>query len=228
MHAQRGLSLLFVLAIWVTAAPLVGPSNMWAASSQEPTFQERYPRYRLRPGDVLELNFLFSPEFNQSVVIQPDGYVNLRGVADLRVQDKTVPDVVELLQAAYSKILRDPAITVELKEFEKPYFVVGGEVTKPGKYDLRGDTTVLEAITIAGGVSDKSRTSQVLLFRRVSNDWVEVKEVDMRRMLRERDLSEDLHLRPGDMVLVPKSTFSKLARFIPVPSLGMYFNPLFR
>src|SRR5437016_11533344 len=127
-----------------------------------------------------------------------------------------------------SKILRDPTITVELKEFEKPYFVVGGEVTKPGKYDLRGDTTVLEAITIAGGVSDKSRTSQVLLFRRVSNDWVEVKEVDMRRMLRERDLSEDLHLRPGDMVLVPKSTFSKLARFIPVPSLGMYFNPLFR
>ena len=50
----------------------------------------------------------------------------------------------------------------------------------------------------------------------------------MRRMLRERDLSEDLHLRPGDMVLVPKSTFSKLARFIPVPSLGAYFNPLFR
>ena len=228
MHGQRRLRLLFVLATLVTAAPLVGRSNIWAQSNHEPTFQERYPRYRLRPGDVLELNFLFSPEFNQSVIIQPDGYVNLRGVADLRVQDKTVPDVVELLQAAYSKILRDPAITVELKEFEKPYFVVGGEVTKPGKYDLRGDTTVLEAITIAGGVSDKSRTSQVLLFRRVSNDWVEVKEVDMRRMLRERDLSEDLHLRPGDMVLVPKSTFSKLARFIPVPSLGMYFNPLFR
>ena len=228
MHAQRILSLLFVLAILVPAAPPVGRSNIWAQSNREPTFQERYPRYRLRPGDVLELNFLFSPEFNQSVIIQPDGYVNLRGVADLRVQDKTVPDVVELLQAAYSKILRDPAITVELKEFEKPYFVVGGEVTKPGKYDLRGDTTVLEAITIAGGVSDKSKTSQVLVFRRVSDDWVEVKQVDMRRMVRERDLSEDLHLRPGDMVLVPKSMFSKLARFIPVPSLGMYFNPLFR
>ena len=50
----------------------------------------------------------------------------------------------------------------------------------------------------------------------------------MRRMLRERDLSEDLHLRPGDMVLVPKSLFSKLSRFIPVPTLGAYFNPLFR
>jgi len=228
MHRQRRLSLLFVLATLVTVAPMVGRSDIWAQSNHEPTFQERYPRYRLRPGDVLELNFLFSPEFNQSLVIQPDGYVNLRGIPDLRVQDKTVPEVVEILQAAYSKILRDPAITVELKEFEKPYFVVGGEVTKPGKYDLRGDTTVLEAITIAGGVSDKSKTSQVLLFRRVSDDWVEVKQVDMRRMLRERDLSEDLHLRPGDMVLVPKSLFSKLSRFIPVPSLGMYFNPLYR
>ena len=228
MHGQRRLSLLFVLATLVTVAPMVGRSDIWAQSNHAPTFQERYPRYRLRPGDVLELNFLFSPEFNQSVVIQPDGYVNLRGVPDLRVQDKTVPDVVEMLQAAYSKILRDPAITVELKEFEKPYFIVGGEVTKPGKYDLRGDTTVLEAITIAGGVSDKSKTSQVLLFRRVSDDWVEVKQVDMRRMLRERDLSEDLHLRPGDMVLVPKSLFSKLSRFIPVPTLGAYFNPLFR
>ena len=228
MHAPRTMRLLFVVAILVTAAPSIGRFEIGAQTNREPNFQERYPRYRLRPGDVLELNFLFSPEFNQNVVIQPDGYVNLRGVADLRVQDKTVPDVVEMVQAAYGKILRDPAITVELKEFEKPYFVVGGEVTKPGKYDLRGDTTVLEAITIAGGVSDKSKTSQVLVFRRVSDDWVEVKQVDIRRMVRERDLSEDLHLRPGDMVLVPKSMFSKLARFIPVPSLGMYFNPLFR
>ena len=61
MHAQRILSLLFVLAILVPAAPPVGRSNIWAQSNREPTFQERYPRYRLRPGDVLELNFLFSP-----------------------------------------------------------------------------------------------------------------------------------------------------------------------
>src|SRR5437016_9986984 len=122
-----------------------------------------------------------------------------------------------------SKILRDPTITVELKDFEKPYFVVGGEVAKPGKYDLRGDTTVVEAITIAGGVSEKSKTSKVLLFRRVSDDWVEVKEVDMKRMLHEQDLSEDLHLHPGDMILVPKSVFAKITRFIPVPTLGRYF-----
>src|SRR5947208_17121699 len=106
MHAQRILILLFVLASLVPAAPPVGRSNIWAQSNHEPTFQERYPRYRLRPGDVLELNFLFSPEFNQSLVIQPDGYVNLRDIPDLRVQDKTVPRVWEILHGADKHIPR--------------------------------------------------------------------------------------------------------------------------
>jgi len=226
MRVQQRLGLTFVFGILLIASPRAGLSNVSIQSNQEPSFQERYPRYRLRAGDVLELNFPFSPEFNQSVGVQPDGYINLRGIGEIRVQDKTTPEVVESLRTAYSKILRDPTITVELKDFEKPYFVVGGEVAKPGKYDLRGDTTVVEAITIAGGVSEKSKTSKVLLFRRVSDDWVEVKEVDMKRMLHEQDLSEDLHLHPGDMILVPKSVFAKITRFIPLPNLGMYFNPI--
>jgi len=225
MRADRKLGFGFALGMLLMAYPLAGHPNLSSQSNQQPSFQEHFPRYRLRPGDVLELNFTFTPEFSQSVIVQPDGYINLRGVGEIRVQDKTTPEVVEVLRAAYGKILRDPAITVELKDFEKPYFVVGGEVAKPGKYDLRGDTTVVEAVTVAGGVTDKSKTSKVLLFRRVSDDWVEVKEVDMKRMLRERDLSEDLHLHPGDMILVPKSALSKITRFIPVPTLGLYFNP---
>ena len=212
----------------VPPAVAAGGSGDEADRGQSPVLQHRNRRYQLHSSDVLELNFPYTPEFNQAVTVQPDGYVTLRGVESIKVDGKTLPELVDLLRTSYAKILHDPVINVELKDFEKPYFIVGGEVTKPGKYDLRGDTTVLEAITIAGGVSDKSKTSQVLVFRRVSDDWVEVKQVDMRRMVRERDLSEDLHLRPGDMVLVPKSMFSKLARFIPVPSLGMYFNPLFR
>ncbi|PYS54376.1 MAG: hypothetical protein DMG13_08440 [Acidobacteria bacterium] len=225
MRADRKLGFGFALGMLLMAYPLAGHPNLSSQSNQQPSFQEHFPRYRLRPGDVLELNFTFTPEFSQSVIVQPDGYINLRGVGEIRVQDKTTPEVVEVLRAAYGKILRDPAITVELKDFEKPYFVVGGEVAKPGKYDLRGDTTVVEAVTVAGGVTDKSKTSKVLLFRRVSDDWVELKEVDMKRMLRERDLSEDLHLHPGDMILVPKSALSKITRFIPVPTLGLYFNP---
>src|SRR5947209_7212947 len=84
----------------------------------------------------------------------------------------------------------------------------------------RGDTTILQAVAMAGDFKPQSRSSQVLLFRRVSDDWVEVKELDLKRMLRSRNLNEDPHLRPGDMVFVPKSRWSKFDRFIPVPTLG--------
>jgi polysaccharide biosynthesis/export protein len=219
-------SLVCVMAavvLLIPAASLIG--------NQAPVLQskeDRYPRYRLRSGDVLDLNFPFTPEFNQTVSVQPDGYINLRGVGDIRVQDKTTPEVVETVRAVYGKILRDPIITVELKEFEKPYFVVGGEIARPGKYELRGDTTLTEAISIAGGFNEKSKTSEILLFRRVSDAWAEVRKVDLKQMLRDGDLREDLRLRPGDMVLVSKSTMAKIGRFIPVPSLGMYFNPITR
>jgi polysaccharide export outer membrane protein len=195
-------------------------------AGQEPTFQERHPRYRVHAGDVIAFNFSFTPEFNQTVAVQPDGYITLREVSDIQVQDKTTPEIVEAVRAAYSKVLRDPVITIELKDFEKPYFVVGGEVSRPGKYDLRGDTTVIQAVTIAGGLNDRGKSSEVLLFRRVSKDTVEVKRVDIKRMVSSKDLSEDMHLREGDMILVPRSNMSKIARFIPVPTLGMYFNPL--
>ena len=136
MSVQQRLGLIFLFGFLLIAAR-VGFSNVSAQSNQEPSFQERYPRYRLRAGDVLELNFPFSPEFNQSVGVQPDGYINLRGIGEIRVQDKTTPEVVESLRTAYSKILHEPVIHVELKEFEKPYFLAGGEFARPGKYELR-------------------------------------------------------------------------------------------
>jgi len=193
---------------------------------QEPAFQERYPRYRLRPGDVMELTFPFTPEFNQTVTVQPDGFINLKGTADLRVEGKTTVEVVDSVRAAYVEILHDPTIDVKLAQFDKPYFVVGGEVTHPGKYDFTVDTTVTQALAIAGGFTEKAKRREVLLFRRVSPEWAEVKKINVSGMVDKRDLSEDLYLRPGDMVLVSKSQISKITRFIPIPSLGMYFYPI--
>ena len=229
----RLVPILFTLLAFDTAdaqrqpgtSMVTGDESVRAESIQGPILQQRFPRYRLRAGDVLDLNFPFTQEFNQTVTVQPDGYISLRGGGDLHIQDKTVPELIEAVRSAYSKILRDPVITVELKDFEKPYFIVGGEVARPGKYDLRGDTTILEAVTMAGDLKAQSNSSQVLLFRRASKDLVEVKQLNLKRILRTRNLAEDTYLRPGDMVFVPKSILSKLDRFMPVPSLGMFFNP---
>jgi polysaccharide export outer membrane protein len=110
-------------------------------------------------------------------------------------------------------------------EFDKPYFIVGGEVGHPGKFELRGDTTMTQAVAIAGGFTENAKHSQVWLFRRVSNDWAETQQLDLKKMLKSGNLREDAHLRPGDMLYVPKNTISKMKHFIPVATLGTYFNP---
>lgn len=187
--------------------------------------QRRNPRYRLSKGDTFDLDFPFTPEFNQTVIVQPDGFISLRGAGDLRVEGLTIPELTESLRASYARILRQPVISVLPKDFDKPFFIAGGEVGHPGKYDLRGDTTVTQAVAIAGGLNDTAQQSQVLLFRRVSDQWVEVKNINLKQVLHAQNLNEDPRLRPGDMIFVPKSRLSRLKRYIPTPGLGLYFNP---
>lgn len=189
----------------------------------QPTLQSRDQRYRLERDDVFDLEFVLTPEFNQTVTVQPDGYISLRGVGDVKVLGQTVPEVSTTIRAAYADILDNPPIAIVLKDFEKPYFVAGGWVGKPGKYDLRGETTLSQAIQVAGGLRDGAKTSQVILFRSSSNNWVEVKKLNVKDILTAKDTREDVRLQPGDMFLVPKGTFAKIEPFIPRATLGAYF-----
>lgn len=194
-----------------------------STGTTDPQLQQRYPRYRIQAGDQFDLNFELSPEFNQPAVeVQPDGFVALRNVGDVHVAGQTVPELTETLRMAYGKILHDPLISVVLKDFQKPYFIADGQIGKPGKYDLRGDTTLTQAIAIAGGFTDNSKHSQVLLFRRVDDQWTEARIINVKKMEKEGKLKEDPFLHPGDMLFVPKSTYSKIERYIPSVNVGTY------
>jgi polysaccharide export outer membrane protein len=182
-------------------------------------------RYRINPSDTLELSFQLTPEFNQTVTVQPDGYITLRDVGDVQASGRTLPELTDAIKTAYSRILHDPVISVDPKDFEKPYFVVGGQVGKPGKFDYRGEVTLTEAIAIAGGFTDASKHSQVLLFRRVSDQWTEARIIDVKKMMASKNLQEDPELKPGDMLFVPKNSISKIKPFLPTTSAGVFAQP---
>lgn len=228
LKTRIAAALLLSLASALCSAQQVVSENVPAktATDSAPQLLTRDARYKIAPGDSFDLNFELSPEFNQTAVaVQPDGFVTLRGVGDLNVQGQTVPELTQTLRGAYNKILNDPIISVVLKDFEKPYFVADGQIGKPGKYDLRGDTTLTQAIAIAGGFKDSSRHSQVLLFRRVSDQWMEAKVINVKQMEKSGNLKEDPMLHPGDMLFVPKNTMSKIDKFFPSASMGTFFRP---
>jgi len=185
----------------------------------------RRPLYRLKPSDVVEVTFTVAPEFNQTLTVQPDGYVMLKDAGLIQVQGLTAPEFLKAVEKAYAGYLHNPQAAVSLKDFERDYFIVGGEVGKPGKYELRSDTTVAEAVQIAGGLTEQAKHSQVVLFRKVNDDLVETRVLNLKKMLKQNGLQEDAHLKPGDLVYVPQNTISKLAHYISPPSVSMYINP---
>jgi polysaccharide export outer membrane protein len=212
----------FVAAVAVSATAQQLPATtsdvadapIAAASPDDPDTEWTHwtgGRYRITPGDVLEVTFPFVPELNQTVSVQPDGFITLKDIPDLRAQGRTVMQVKADVIAAYASFVREPVVTVSLKEFEKPYFVAGGEVAKPGRYELRGATTLTQALAVAGGTTNGANTSRVVLMRRYGLDEVEVKQINVKRMYARKDLSEDPVLRPGDTIVVPKSALGKLA-----------------
>ncbi len=216
------------LAILTAALLLTSNPSLAAQQSAQTNAQtdirHRDGRYRLCASDVIALTFPLTPEFDQTINIEPDGFASLAGAGDVRLEGLTIDESVAAIRTAYASILHDPLVTIELKDFNRPYFIVGGEVNHPGKYDLRGDTRATEAIAIAGGFNDASKHSQVLLFRKVNNDWYEVKPLNLKRILQGHDVNEDPEVRAGDMLYVPQNTISKIKKFIPSSGMGAYYQ----
>jgi polysaccharide biosynthesis/export protein len=215
------------LAADATGPQSSGPTivNPTQADPDRPALQHRdTSRYRLCASDVIALTFAQTPEFNETVNVQPDGYVSLIGVPDVRLEGMTSQESIAAIKAAYEPILHEPRVTLELKDFNKPYFIVGGHVFKPGKFDLRGSTTATEAVAMAGGFMESAKHSQVLLFRRVNDSWIEVKNLDLKHILQGHDVNEDPELKPGDMLYVPQNFISKIKKFIPNYGMGSYYD----
>jgi polysaccharide biosynthesis/export protein len=184
----------------------------------------RRPFYRLNRSDVVQLSFTLSPEFNQTLRVQPDGYVSPKDAGQVFALGLTLEEFKAAVEKAYAGYLHDPQVAVSLQDFEHPYFVAGGEVGHPGKYELRTETSLIEAVQIAGGFTHEAKHSQVVLFRHVNDDLVEARVFNLKAMMREKRLAEVPNLRPGDMVFVPQNYISKMDRFLTKPSLSMYVS----
>ncbi len=192
-------------------------------SPDRPVLQHRNARYQITRDDVLTISFPLSPELNQKVTVHPDGYIVLQSIGSVYIQGLTVPQVVDAVKKASEKVLNDPIVDVDLVDFQRPYFMVNGQVGKPGQYDLRHDTTVTEAIALAGGFLPTAKT-QVFVYHRISTGWMEVKKMNLKDILHGKNVNEDIQMQPGDMIFVPEKFITQFRKYVPY-NPGIYANP---
>jgi len=184
------------------------------------------PRYALQTGDVLTLEYRYTPEFNQTVTIQPDGYVNLNIAGTMHIVGMTVEEAHDAILAKEESKLNHPELNLVLTQFQKPYYVVAGEVEHTGKFDFVEGTTALQAIMQSGGFKDTAQQTQVVVFRRVNNGLAEVHQINLQKMHHTSDMERDIVLQPGDVILVPRNKLEHLARFMKATNIGVFFDPL--
>lgn len=206
------------------AMPANGQSQTRSRQTQAPTLGTfgNEERYLLHPGDVLDIQYRYTPEFNQTVTVQPDGFVSLEIGGDVKVSGRNLEQVRNVILAKAKMRLASPELIVVLKEFQKPYVVVAGEVAQPGKIEMREDITALQAVLLAGGFKDSAKSSQILVFRKLNASIAEVKVLNFKTLKQTSDLENDLTLQSGDMILVPRNRISKIERYIRLASMAAF------
>ena len=167
--------------------------------------------YRLRVGDEIELKFFLSPEFNQDVIVRPDGRISLQLLDDVAAVGLTPMELDRLVTERYRTELRDPQITVILKKLASKVYV-GGEVRQPRFVAHDGSLTALQAVFEAGGFADTAEPSSVILLRRLNGDKGMAAKLDLKKVMNAE--AEDIALMPADTIFIPKSTIAEVNLFV--------------
>ena len=171
------------------------------------------PRYRVGPGDKLRVQFLLTPDMNETVLVAPDGSFALRVAGRVDADGATTGEIETRITAAARRALNNPIVTVGVEEAAASVVYVGGQVQRAGAYPLAGRRGIMEHVLLAGGLLEQARMDQVALIRR---------NPDGRPMLRQINLQsfagtgqgDDVALAPGDIIFVPRSRIAEINLWI--------------
>jgi polysaccharide biosynthesis/export protein len=157
--------------------------------------------YRLGPEDVIEIIVWNDTTLSRRVPIRPDGMISLPLVDDVKAANHTPMELRDLLTEKLKRFMPEPSVSVIVQEINSPKVSVVGEVVKPGRFVMKGPTTVLEAIALAEGFTVFASGSRVLLMR-PKGGRIDVFQIN-RDELTEDGATQNVWLAPGDIVMVP-------------------------
>jgi len=173
------------------------------------------PGYRFYPGDQLDVATPSAPELNRTVTVAPDGRISLPLVAPVMASDRTQGELQAAISAEYAGQLVHPGVEITLRAAAPIRIFVGGEVTKPGLYDLTGDINALQAVVQAGDFAVHARRAEVVVIRRGPGGRPMMRVVDLRQAIFDpARAGSAVPLRRFDIVYVPRTRIDEVGLFV--------------
>lgn len=161
------------------------------------------PQEVIHAGDQLSVQVFGQQSLSQNVTVLPDGSVTYPLIGRITVAGESVDAATAQLTSRLSKYVRHPYVTISIAQLGQPSVLVLGNVKTPGKYQLRADARVTDAIAAAGGIADVNGSLPVA---RISNPAGKITNVSLQKLLHDGDVALDKPLGEGDVVYVPGPT----------------------
>jgi polysaccharide biosynthesis/export protein len=165
--------------------------------------------YVIGPGDVLRIFVWQNPDLSVTVPVRPDGRISVPLLQDVVAAQKTAPQLAQDIRSGLSEYIQHPDVTVIVTEFLGPYSEqvrVVGEAAKPQAIPYRARMSVLDVMIAAGGLTQFAAGNRAIIVRRVG-DHTEQLPVQLDSLLKDGDISENVEMKPGDILVIPQSWF---------------------
>jgi polysaccharide biosynthesis/export protein len=158
--------------------------------------------YVIGSGDLLSIMFWRDKDMSTDVTVRPDGKISLPLLNDVTAAGYT-PDELRLkLKAAASKFIEDPDVSVVVKDIKSRNVFITGQVARPATYSLNSDMTILQLIAVAGGLLEYAHSDKILVTRK-ENGHDQFFRFNYKDYIEQRNVAQNITLKPGDTVLVP-------------------------
>lgn len=187
------------LPMWAEAPQPTQPAEVQAAAADAP---ELPPDYLIGPDDVLAVIFWDLANHGGEVTVRPDGKITLPLINDVQASGLTPEQLRERIVAASASFVRDPTVTVIVKQINSRRVYVTGRVGRPGTYTLTTPVTVLQLLALAGGISDYAKKDRIVVMRTEQGQTVSHK-FNYKDVIQGKKLEQNILLKPGDTVVVP-------------------------
>jgi polysaccharide export outer membrane protein len=168
--------------------------------------------FQIGPGDKISIKVWRHTDLDMDITIAPDGSITYPLIGRIVVSGMTYPQLVAKLTTAISEYYTSPQVTVNILELKNQKVIVIGEVAQPSVLQLSNEMSILEALTISGGINPAARTKNVLLIRGdIKSPKLYI--VNVHAIYARGKTSEMVYLQRGDIVMVPTRTITNVARY---------------
>lgn len=159
--------------------------------------------YQIGPSDVLVIDVWENTQLSQTVTVRPDGDMSLPLVGDIHAEGMTVPQLRDDLTKRLTKFIRNPVVTVTVKEPRSHSYNILGQVMHPGSFVIDQPTRVLDAIAKAGGFQDFAKKNDIYILRRVPGGPAVKVFFQYDKVIQGLRTYENVQLQKGDVIVVP-------------------------